>query len=88
MHVIIQSPERLNAINIETHFRLSEAFDRFADDPDLIIVTITGIVSRAFCVGTDLKERQERGKDRIPETGFAGLSQRFDLNKPVVALVN
>ena len=88
MHVIIQRPERLNAINFETHIKLSEAFDRFADDPDLIIATITGKGTRAFCVGTDLKERQERGKDRIPETGFAGLTQRFDLNKPVVALVN
>ncbi len=88
MHVIIQRPERLNAINFETHIKLSEAFDRFADDPDLIIATITGKGTRAFCVGTDLKERQESGKDRIPKTGFAGLTQRFDLNKPVVALVN
>ena len=35
-----------------------------------------------------MKERAEAGTDDFPETGFAGLTQRFDLFKPVVALVN
>jgi len=60
----------------------------FSKDASLRVATITGSGSRAFCVGTDLKERAEAGKDDFPETGFAGLTQRFDLFKPVVALVN
>ena len=88
MNVTIQRPEHLNAINYETHVILSEAFDRFADDPVLSLATITGTGARAFCVGTDLKERYERGNDLMPESGFAGLTRRFDLDKPVVALIN
>ena len=88
MNVTIQRPEHLNAINYETHVNHSEAFDRFADDPGLSLATITGTGTRAFCVGTDLKERHERGNDLMPESGFAGLTRRFDLNKPVFALVN
>ena len=32
-----------------------------------------GITERAFCVGSDLKERAEVGSDQMPPSGFAGL---------------
>ena len=88
MRITLQRPHCLNALDRKSHFILAEAFDRFSKDASLRVATITGSGSRAFCVGTDLKERAEEGKDNFPETGFAGLTQRFDLFKPVVALVN
>ena len=88
MHVTLNRPEVLNAINPETQLLLAEAFDRFAEEKSLQVATITGSGERAFCVGTDLKERFKEGSDNFPDTGFAGLTERFDLNKPVVALVN
>ena len=35
-----------------------------------------------------MKERFKEGSDSFPETGFAGLVERFDLTKPIVAFVN
>ena len=73
MNVTLQRPEHLNAINYETHVNLSEAFDRFADDTCLSLATITCTCTRAFCVGTNLKERHERGNDLMSESGFGDL---------------
>ncbi|MEM7031012.1 MAG: enoyl-CoA hydratase-related protein, partial [Chloroflexota bacterium] len=52
------------------------------------VAVITGAGGRAFCVGTDLKVRAKTGEDDFPETGFAGLTHRFDLDKPIIAAVN
>ncbi len=52
--------------------------DPSLDDP--------GTNDRAFCVGTDLKDRAEYGWDNHPNTSFARLTEPFDLTKPVVAL--
>ena len=73
MSTTIQRREHLNAIIYETHVNLSEAFDGFADDPGLSLATITGTGTRVFCVGTDLKERNEHGNDVMPESGFGDL---------------
>ena len=43
---------------------------------------VTGAGERAFCVGSDLKQRRIGNKDDHPPTGFGGISHRFDLMKP------
>ena len=43
---------------------------------------------KAFSAGNDLKYQAGGGKMTIPPTGFAGLTSRFDLDKPVIAAVN
>ena len=88
MEVSIQRPEVLNALNIQAHAELADVFDKFADDSALNIAVIRGSGERAFCVGSDLKERAEVGSDMMPPSGFAGLTERFDLDKPVISLVN
>jgi len=88
LQVTIARPKFLNALNTAAHFELSEVFDAFAANDQLHLATITGVGDRAFCVGTDLKERSQHGLDHFPATGFAGLTQRFDLHKPVIALIN
>ncbi len=88
MRVTINRPEVLNALNPLAHYELAEAFDAFANDDRLHVATISGTGDRAFCVGTDLKARAESGRDEHPQTGFAGLTECYDLNEPVVALVN
>ncbi len=88
MRVTINRPEVLNALNPLAHYELAEAFDAFANDHRLHVATISGTGDRAFCVGTDLKARAESGRDEHPQTGFAGLTECYDLNEPVVALVN
>ena len=88
MEVSIQRPDVLNALNSQAHSELADTFDKFAKDSALNIAVIRGSGERAFCVGSDLKERSEFGSDRMPPSGFAGLTERFDLDKPVIALVN
>ena len=88
MEITIQRPEALNALNRKAHAELADAFDRFAENSALNISVLRGAGQRAFCVGSDLKERAQFGSDQMPPSGFAGITERFDLDKPVVALVN
>ena len=88
LEITIQRPEVLNALNRKAHAELADAFDRFAENSALNISVLRGSGERAFCVGSDLKERAEVGSDQMPPSGFAGLTERFDLDKPVIALVN
>jgi enoyl-CoA hydratase/carnithine racemase len=86
--ITINRPAVLNALDPLAHRELSEALDSFAADPKLLIAVLTGAGSRAFCVGSDLKARAAANADDHPPTGFAGLTHRFDLPKPVIAAVN
>lgn len=86
--ITIDRPDVLNALDPAAHRALSDAFDAYAADDDLRIAVITGSGGRAFCVGSDLRVRAEMGGDDMPATGFAGLTERFDLFKPVIAAVN
>ena len=86
--ITINRPDVLNAINPLAHRGISAALDRYAADPKLRVAVITGAGERAFCVGSYLKARATINADDHPPTGFAGLSHRFDLAKPVIAAVN
>lgn len=86
--VTIDRPEVLNALHAPAHAECAEAFDRFAQDGSLWVAIITGAGERAFCAGNDLKHQAAGGAPAMPESGFAGLSRRFDLAKPVIAAVN
>lgn len=88
LHVTLNRPQVLNALHPPAHFELAAIFDAFAADGDLWIAVVRGAGKRSFCTGTDLKVRAEQGRDEYPPSGFAGLTHRFDLDKPVVAAVN
>jgi enoyl-CoA hydratase/carnithine racemase len=88
MTVTINRPEALNALDPPTHRELALALDAYAADPALRVLILTGAGPRAFCVGSDLKARAATNRDEFPPTGFAGLTHRFDLGKPVIAAVN
>ncbi|MEN8158524.1 MAG: enoyl-CoA hydratase-related protein [Myxococcota bacterium] len=86
--ITLNRPEVLNSLHPPANRELAQVIDDFAADPDLWVAILTG-TGRGFCAGNDLKY-QARGGDMRgqPETGFAGLTNRFDLLKPVVAAVN
>jgi enoyl-CoA hydratase/carnithine racemase len=86
--ITIDRPEVMNALHPPAHAELARAFDHYGADPALRVAIITGAGTRAFCAGTDLKVRAATGRDDHPPTGFAGLTGRFDLFKPVLAAVN
>lgn len=86
--ITLDRPEVLNALHLPAHVELSQAFDRYAANPDLRVAIVTGAGDRSFCVGTDLKSLAVTGDYEYPQGGFAGITKRFDLFKPVIAAVN
>jgi crotonobetainyl-CoA hydratase len=86
--VTLDRPAKLNAITPEMHMALAEAFDRFAADEALRVCVVTGAGERAFCAGSDLGGFDAASGGAYPTTGYAGLAQRHDLDKPVIAMVN
>jgi enoyl-CoA hydratase/carnithine racemase len=86
--VILNRPEVMNALHSPAHFELDEAFNAFATDPEQWVAIVTGAGERAFSAGNDLKHQAGGGKMGSPPSGFAGLTGRFDLTKPLIAAVN
>lgn len=93
MIVTLNRPEVYNALHHLAHEELTAVFDEFQENPDLWVAIVTGAGDKAFSAGNDLKYhaeyRAKHGK-RPPATpkGFAGLANRCDLDKPVIAAVN
>jgi acetyl-CoA C-acetyltransferase len=86
--VTINRPEARNALFPPAHEELAEVFDAFFADRDLWVAIITGAGDQAFCAGNDLVYSASGKPNYIPESGFAGLTSRRDMNKPVIAAVN
>ncbi len=86
--VTINRPEVMNSLHAEADEELHEVWNEFADDPQQWVGIITGVGERAFSTGNDLKAHAERGVRHFPPSGFAGMTTRFDLDKPVIAAVN
>lgn len=86
--VTLDRPAALNALHPAAHRELDAVFDCVRDDDTVRVVIVTGSGERAFCVGTDLKALAATGDHGKPATGFAGLTHRHDLWKPVIAAVN
>ena len=93
MVITINRPEVYNALHPMANQELSDAFDEFAADPELWVAIITGAGDKAFSAGNDLKYHAELrartgGRPHSPPKGFGGLTNRYDLDKPVIAAVN
>ena len=86
--ITINRPEKMNALTPDMHIALDEAFNHFAGDASLHVCVVTGAGDRAFCAGSDLAGFRADGGNGYPASGYAGLAQRFDLDKPVIAMVN
>ena len=86
--ITLNRPEVMNAMHSPAHFEMHEALDAFAADPEQWVGIITGAGDRAFSAGNDLKHQATGGEMRSPPSGFAGLTSRFDLTKPLIAAVN
>jgi enoyl-CoA hydratase/carnithine racemase len=84
----LNRPDVMNALHSPAHFELHEAFDAFAADPEQWVGIVTGAGERAFSAGNDLKHQATGGKMGSPPSGFAGLTARYDLDKPLIAAVN
>lgn len=89
--VVINRPDKLNALNWQAKSELGSLFETVKSDPAIDVVIVTGTGEKAFVAGTDIKELTEldgrSGKD------FAVKGQQVfhlieNLGKPVIAAVN
>jgi crotonobetainyl-CoA hydratase len=85
--VITLDRPKANAIDVPTSQALYRAFDRLRAEPGLRVAVLTGAGERFFSAGWDLKAGEGVDADHGPG-GFAGLTEFFDLGKPVIAAVN
>ena len=81
--VTIEQPEIMNALHRPAHEELTRVLDAFSVDSDAWVAVITGSGRRAFCPRSDLKYMAETGDGYTQGKGFAGLTGRRDLTKPV-----
>ena len=86
--VTINRPEVMNSLHPAANFELEAVFNEFNEDPDQWVAILTGAGDRAFSAGNDLKFQAGGGKPEQVDSGFAGLTSRFDSIKPVIAAVN
>jgi enoyl-CoA hydratase/carnithine racemase len=82
--ITLNRPDVLNALHAPACFEISDALDRFVADPDLWVAIITG-AGRAFCAGHDLLAAPD---EKMPASGWAGISERQDIDKPIIAALN
>lgn len=80
-----------NAINLSLSRGLAEALTMLQSDEGLFAGIITANGDRIFSAGWDLKEASREETSSLTDWGpggFAGITEFFDLKKPVIAAVN
>ena len=88
--ILTMDRPKANAINSGLSKALGEAFIAYRDDPRLRCAIITAAGEKFFSAGWDLKaaaENKDEAEDYGPG-GFAGITELFDLDKPVICAVN
>lgn len=92
--LVMNRPDRLNALNNELAVALNEALGRLAKDETINVIVITG-AGRAFCAGGDLaamgKGRQTGATHELEPLLRAGMQMVLKMRtipQPVIAAVN
>ena len=86
--ITLNRPEAGNALTQFMRDRIAEWVRDASSDLFVRAVVITGAGDKAFCAGNDLKWQAAGGKRGWDTGGFAGLTSRFDCDKPIIAAVN
>ena len=95
LEIILNRP-KVNEIDFGLIRMLNEAVVTLRDDPELRVGLLTATGDRVFSAGWDLKavDSGEQQLDNWWEAdvdlpgGFAGLTEMWDLNKPVIVALN
>ena len=94
LEVTLNKP-KVNAIDIEMSRQMGRAFAELRDDPDLWCAILTGAGEKIFSAGWDLKalnagemELDNWWEEDYGIGGFAGLTENWNLNKPVICALN
>ena len=88
--IILDRPNKHNAINAAMLEELSEAIDHLEEDATVRCVAIAGAGERAFSAGGDLTEFRKLTPEDAAEFSFKGqqvFSKLEEMSKPVVAVI-
>jgi 2-(1,2-epoxy-1,2-dihydrophenyl)acetyl-CoA isomerase len=94
VHLVLNRPEKLNALSAELSTALNDALTRIAGDDSARVVVLSG-AGRAFCSGGDLsaigkgrerKETKELGP--ILRSGMQAVLKMRVMPQPIIAAVN
>jgi enoyl-CoA hydratase/carnithine racemase len=89
-YITLNRPEVMNALHPPCHPEMDQVWNDFAGDKELWVAILTGAGERAFSAGNDLKWTAEHRGETLDmgKHGFAGITSRFDITKPIIAAVN
>lgn len=88
LEVTINRPEVRNSLHPMANDELDQVFDAYFADPHLWVAILTGAGDKAFSAGNDLVYSASGQSMWVPKNGFAGLTSRRHMPKPVIAAVN
>ncbi|MGP3966557.1 acetyl-CoA acetyltransferase [Streptomyces sp. 6N223] len=88
LEVTINRPEARNSLTPQANDELDQVFDAYFADPGLWVAILTGAGEHSFSAGNDLKYAASGEPMWVPRNGFAGLTSRRGMTKPVIAAVN
>jgi acetyl-CoA C-acetyltransferase len=88
LEVTINRPTSRNSLHPMANDELDHVFNAFFADDDLWVAIIAGAGDKAFSAGNDLVYSASGKPMWVPKNGFAGLTSRRDMPKPVIAAVN
>jgi acetyl-CoA C-acetyltransferase len=88
LEVTINRPEVRNSLHPAANEELDQVFDAYFADDDLWVAILTGAGDKAFSAGNDLVYSASGKPMWVPRNGFAGLTSRRPMTKPVIAAVN
>ncbi|MBB2805721.1 enoyl-CoA hydratase [Xanthomonas arboricola] len=89
--IMVNRPDKLNALNQETLQALDHAFAEAASADDIRVVVLTGAGPKAFVAGADIAEMRDLSAMQGREFSLLGqqLMRRIErMPKPVIAMVN
>ncbi|HZP45561.1 MAG TPA: enoyl-CoA hydratase-related protein [Candidatus Binataceae bacterium] len=89
-YITFNRPEVMNAMHPACHVEMEKVWDDFVGDKELWVAILTGAGDKAFSAGNDLKYTAAHHGEPMPKWrgGFAGLTDRYDIVKPIIAAVN
>ncbi len=89
--IVINRPDKRNALNNLTIAELVQAFNECKADPAVRVIVLSGAGEKAFCAGADLAETQQEMNEYqrfVQRETFLGLFDMLPrLGKPVIASV-
>ena len=90
--LVINNPEKRNAISLEMSLAMADAIEDFAADPDVRVIVLSGAGDRAFAAGADISrfEKDRATPEQVAE--YTEKSARFrvalrTIGKPTIAKI-